>query len=285
MTDRYSQLFNKLKVSKRKCSVPFLTIGDPYLELSYELIFFILKNKLADAIELGVPFSDPIADGPIIQKANIRSLKSGTTFKKCLLFIKNLRKTFRTIPIGMLIYANMIYQFGIDKFFSQCKLSEIDSVIIPDLPIEESIIFKKSSNIHNVHLISMCPPNADNILIEKISEVSSGFIYLISRAGVTGINKNTSFSNNKTINKIKIYSSIPILQGFGFSNEKQIKTALKNEISGIIFGSIIVRIIEKLCKKNINLMFKEIEKLLLSFKKLTKNFIYSKTIEKNEKLL
>ncbi|QCI19342.1 tryptophan synthase subunit alpha [Buchnera aphidicola] len=272
--ERYKYLFQKLHSSNNRCLIPFLTIGDPSLKLSYKIIYFILKKRLAHALELGIPFSDPLADGQIIQKANIRALKSNITLKKCFFLIKNIRNIFKKIPIGILIYANMVYQKGIQNFFYECYVSGIDSVIIPDVPIEENQYFKKTAELYGIHFIIMCPPDADKDLLEKISMLATGFIYLLSRTGVTGNNKTLNTpSILKTIEKLKKYTSTPLIQGFGISKIEHIEYALKNKVSGIVCGSAIISIIEHLYEKKPHLIFKKMHTLLSSFKKTT---IYKK---------
>ncbi|CAL4042940.1 Tryptophan synthase alpha chain [Buchnera aphidicola (Anoecia corni)] len=268
--DRYKYLFKKLHYSKNRCLIPFLTIGDPSLKLSYKIIYFILKKKLAHALELGIPFSDPLADGQTIQKANLRALKSNITLKKCFFLIKKIRNVFKKIPIGLLIYANMVFQKGIYNFFYECYINGIDSVIIPDVPIEESQYFKKTAELYGIHFIIMCPPDANENLLKKISMLATGFVYLLSRTGVTGNNKTINASSiSKTIKTLKKYTAIPLIQGFGISKVEQIEFALKNKVSGIVCGSAIISMIEHLYQKQPHLIFKKMHTLLSSFKKTT----------------
>jgi len=168
----------------------------------------------------------------------------------------------------------MVYQKGISSFFYECHINGIDSVIIPDVPIEESNYFKKTAELYRIHFIIMCPPDADENLLKKIAMLSTGFIYLLSRTGVTGNNDTFKpVSILKTIKILKKNTSIPLIQGFGISKTEQIEIALKNKVSGIVCGSAIISIIERWYKKQPHLIFKKIYELLSSFKKIT---IYKK---------
>ncbi|CAL4042977.1 tryptophan synthase subunit alpha [Buchnera aphidicola] len=260
--NRYQLLFNKLKIKKEGCFIPFVTLGDPSIEISLKIINTLIKNG-ADALELGIPFSDPVADGIIVQKANLRALSSGITLKKCFKILSILRKENPTLPIGLLTYANIIFNKGIEDFYILCSHVGIDSVLITDVPIEESKYFYKLSVLYNINPVFICPPDADENLIRKIAIYSKGYIYLLSRLGVTGINKYKEKSLKETIKKLKKYNSTPIIQGFGISNIFQIKNSLLSGTSGVICGSIIIKIIEK------NVF--NLKKMFLNLIDLTKN--------------
>ncbi|QCI20415.1 tryptophan synthase subunit alpha [Buchnera aphidicola (Brachycaudus cardui)] len=241
--NRYQNMFERLSFLKEGCLVPFVVLGDPSLEQSLKIIDILINNG-ADSLELGIPFSDPLADGPTIQKANARALSKNNTFSQYFQALKRLRKKYPKIPIGVLIYANLIYNQSIDNFYFQCFNAGIDSVLIADVPIEESKTFYETANKYNINSIFICPPDADDNLLSKISLYAKGYIYLLSRSGVTGVeNKDLSLST-QFVKKIKTYNSIPLLQGFGISNTKQVKKAMSLGISGIICGSAIINIIE-----------------------------------------
>lgn len=266
--NRYKILFKKLKNKKEACFIPFLVLGDPFIKLSYKIISTVIQSG-ADAIELGFPFSDPMADGIIIQKANKRAIKSNINYLDCFLLLKKIRKKFPLIPIGLLIYVNLIINIGKKKFYKICKKLKIDSILIVDVPVEESVSFLYLSKKYKISQIYICPPNAKKKLIKKIALFSKGYIYLLSRNGVTGIKNNSNFSSKKIIKKFKKLTKIPLLQGFGIHNKKQIKKIISKGIKGVICGSIIIKLIEK----NIHdpkLMLYKLKSLIKSFKNSTK---------------
>ncbi|WMC20228.1 MAG: tryptophan synthase subunit alpha [Enterobacteriaceae bacterium PSpyr] len=265
--NRYKILFSKLKKKKKIAFIPFLILGDPNIYISIKLIDFFISKGI-NALELGIPFSDPLADGEIIQKSILRAFNSNITLKKCFKIISIIRKKYNNIPIGILTYSNLVFYKGINNFYKNCKLSGIDSVLIADLPLEESKLFIKSSNIYNIKQVFICPLNSNNNLIKQISLKSKGYVYLSSRSGVTG----TDFKNKKPdiniINKLIKYNSSPIIQGFGIFKPSQIINAIKMKISGIISGSAVIKIIEQ-NQKNLFLMFEKLNKFIKIMKKAT----------------
>ncbi len=268
MMSRYQKMFKKLSFLREGCFVPFVVLGDPSLEISIKIIETLIENG-ADALEIGIPFSDPLADGPIIQKANLRALSKKNTFFEYFQTLKKIREKYKRLPIGILIYANLIYNQGVDNFYLQCFNSGLDSVLIADVPIEESKIFYKTANKYQINSIFICPPDADDHFLHKISLYAKGFIYVLSRSGVTGIKNKTSSLPEKFIKKIKENNSIPLLQGFGISNSKQVKKAISLGLSGIICGSAIIKIVEKYLNEE-NKMIKEIKEFTNLLKISTK---------------
>lgn len=242
--DRYKKLFKRLKNKKEGIFVPFIVLGDPNKQISINIINNLIEAG-ADALELGIPFSDPLADGPTIQKASLRSLNSGTTIDSCFEIVSFIRNNHSDIPIGILVYANLVFNKGIDNFYSQCYRNNVDSILIPDVPVEESKFFLKFSNYYKISQIFICPPNADDNLIYKISNYGGAYIYLSSRSGITGVEQSASLPLVHLIKKLKKYKSPPILQGFGISKPQEINMALKLGLSGSIVGSAIIKIIER----------------------------------------
>ncbi|XBC41514.1 MAG: tryptophan synthase subunit alpha [Buchnera aphidicola (Nurudea yanoniella)] len=265
--DRYKSLFKQLIPFKKGCFIPFVVLGDPSENMSLKIIDILIEHG-ADGLELGIPFSDPLADGKIVQKANLRAFHSGITVHKCFEILKIIRKKNEIIPIGLLLYANLIFKFGINKFYLECFKIGIDSVLIADLPIEESLDFRKCAYNNNISTVFICPPDAKKNIIEKISYYSSGYIYLLSRPGVTGINKRISLPSKKLINQFKKLTITPLIQGFGISNPIQIQRIVQSGISGVICGSVIIKLIENYFNNEKKLL-KEIKKLSQSFKKAT----------------
>lgn len=265
---RYQAIFKRLSLLKEGCFIPFIVLGDPSLEMSIRIINTLIENG-ADALEIGIPFSDPLADGPIIQKANLRALSKKNTFLEYFKILKKIREKNKRLPIGILIYANLIYNQGINNFYLQCFNSGLDSVLIADVPIEESEVFYKTAKNHQINSIFICPPDADEKFLYKISLYAQGFIYVLSRSGVTGINKKNFSLSEAFIKNIKKYNSIPLLQGFGISNSKQVKKAISSGLSGIICGSAIINIIEKYSHEE-GIMIEKIKKFTNLLKIATK---------------
>ncbi|CAL4320628.1 tryptophan synthase subunit alpha [Buchnera aphidicola] len=265
--NRYKKMFLKLSKKKEKCFIPFIILGDPNLKISILIIKTLIKNG-ADALEIGFPFSDPLSDGIIIQKSHKRALRNKISIKKLFLSIKKIRLKYSKIPIGVLIYSNLIFNYGIKKFYSKCSQSGIDSTLIPDVPLVESYEFEKYALKKKICSIFICPPNASKNLIKKICLKNQGYIYLTSQAGVTGIKKKLSFTKNKNIKNLINHSHHPVVQGFGIATKKHIRKILKTKISGVICGSVIIKKILKY-KKNTKKMLIKIKKLILKLKSST----------------
>jgi len=258
-------MFKKTNLLQKGCFVPFIVMGDPSLETSIKIIETLIENG-SDALELGIPFSDPLADGPIIQKSNLRALSNNYSISKYFEVIQIVRKKYFNLPIGILLYANLIYSQGIKSFYKQCLKYDLDSVLIADVPIEEYNIFYKYANKFNIDSIFICPPDADKKFLIQLSLYAKGYIYLLSRPGVTGIQKNTITLSNTFVKKVKKYNTLPLLQGFGIKNAIEVKKSILSGTNGVICGSAIINIIEKnlnkekeMIKKIKNFSFKLIQ--------------------------
>lgn len=241
--ERYQRLFKHLHSKKEGAFVPFVTLGDPNLEQSMAIIDTLIEAG-ADALELGIPFSDPLADGPTIQNANLRAFASGVTPAQCFDLLANIRKKHPEIPIGLLMYANLVFHNGIDTFYQHCAEVGVDSVLIADVPYEESAPFRNAAMRHGIAPIFICPPNASDDLLREIASHGRGYTYLLSRAGVTGTEKRAVTPLNHLIDKLREYNAAPPLQGFGISEPSQVKDSLTAGAAGVISGSAVVRIIE-----------------------------------------
>lgn len=241
--ERYTTLFTQLKARKEGAFVPFVTLGDPSAELSLQIIETLIAAG-ADALELGIPFSDPLADGPTIQNANLRAFSAGITPERCFAMLATLRQRHPTIPIGLLMYANLVFNPGIDAFYAQCARTGVDSVLVADVPLEESAPFHQAALRHNIAPIFICPPNADDDLLHQIATHGRGYTYLLSRAGVTGAEKQAAQPLHHLVARLAEYHAAPPLQGFGISTPQQVATAIAAGAAGAISGSAIVKIIE-----------------------------------------
>jgi tryptophan synthase alpha chain len=241
---RYQQLFSRLAANKEGAFVPFVTIGDPGLELSFEIIKTLIDAG-ADALELGIPFSDPIADGPVIQNANIRALAAGVTPAQCFELIGRIRQYNKEIPIGLLLYSNLVMARGIDNFYLQAQQAGVDSILIADVPLHESKLFRNAAMKHDIAPIFIAPPNVTDDSLRELASYGRGYTYLLSRAGVTGTETQATMPASTLINQLKEYNAAPTLLGFGISKPEHVKAAIDSGAAGAISGSAIVQIIEK----------------------------------------
>ncbi|WP_434952357.1 tryptophan synthase subunit alpha [Shewanella sp. HL-SH4] len=243
MSNRYQAAFAALKAKKQGAFVPFVTIGDPGLDISLNIIKTLVESG-ADALELGFPFSDPLADGPVIQGANLRSLAAGTTPDDCFELIAKVRVLYPELPIGLLLYANLVFSNGIDEFYTKAQAAGVDSVLIADVPIEESAPFIAAAKQHNIAPIFIAPPNANSDTLKQVSELGEGYTYLLSRAGVTGTESKAGAPVELILAKLVEFNAPPPLLGFGIAEPAQVKEAIKAGAAGAISGSAVVKIIE-----------------------------------------
>lgn len=224
-----------------KAFIPFITCGDPDLETTAKIAREAVANG-ADLIELGIPFSDPTAEGPVIQGANIRALKGGVTTDKVFDLVRELRKDV-TVPMVFMTYSNVVFSYGADKFISTCKEIGINGLILPDLPYEEKEEFLPQCKKYGVDLISLIAPTSEN-RIAMIAKEADGFIYLVSSLGVTGTRSEINTDLKSIVDVIRQNSSVPCAIGFGISTPEQAKK-MADIADGAIVGSAIIKIIEQ----------------------------------------
>ena len=230
---------------KGKAFIAFLTCGDPDLETTAAAVRAAVRGG-ADLIELGIPFSDPTAEGPVIQGANLRALKGGVTTDKVFQLVGELRKDV-TIPLVFMTYANVIYSYGAERFLRNCAEAGIDGLILPDLPFEEKEEFLAPCRKYGVDLISMIAPTSAS-RVAMIAREAEGFLYLVSSLGVTGERSEISTDLAAIVKTVRENTAIPCAVGFGISTPEQARTmaALSD---GAIVGSAIVRIVEEYGKE------------------------------------
>ena len=228
-----------------KAFIAFITCGDPDLETTKKVVLEACKNG-ADLIELGIPFSDPTAEGPVIQGANIRALAGGVTTDKVFDLVRELRKETDT-PFVFMTYANVVFSYGSEKFISLCKETGVDGIILPDLPFEEKEEFSPVCDKYGVDLISLIAPTSEN-RISMIAKEAQGFIYIVSSLGVTGTRSEIKTDLDSIVKVIRENTDIPCAIGFGISTPEQ--AAKMSAISdGAIVGSAIIKILEKYGKE------------------------------------
>ena len=238
--NRIDKCFAELAANGRKALITFITAGDPDLETTEKTVLEMFDSG-ADIIELGVPFSDPIAEGVTIQKSSLRSLKNGTTLDHIFKTVENIRKKTDK-PLLLMMYLNTIFVYGTDKFFSICKDKGIDGVIVPDMPYEERDELLPYATKYGIHTINLVSP-ASHERIRKIAADSKGFLYCVSSNGVTGVRSDFDTDFNAFFSLIKENASCPCCVGFGISSPEQAKQ-MSSYCDGVIVGSAIVKIME-----------------------------------------
>lgn len=229
----------------KKAFIPFVTAGDPCIEITEQLVLRMAEAG-ADLIEIGIPFSDPVAEGPVIQDADYRALAAGTTTDKIFDMVERIRKVC-TVPIAFMTYVNPIYTYGTERFMNNCCKVGVDALIVPDVPFEERGELKPYCDKHGITLISMIAPTS-NERIKMIAEEAEGFIYCVSSLGVTGVRTEISSAVGDMIVTVKEVKEIPCAIGFGISTPDQAaKMALISD--GVIVGSAIVKIVAQYGKE------------------------------------
>lgn len=227
--------------AKGKAFIPFITCGDPDLETTAAVVRAAVANG-ADLIELGIPFSDPTAEGPVIQGANIRALAGGVTTDKVFDLVRDLRKDV-TVPMVFMTYANVVFSYGSERFISTCQEIGIDGLILPDLPYEEKEEFLPLCHQYDVDLISLIAPTSQN-RIAMIAKEAEGFIYVVSSLGVTGTRTEIKTDLASIVEVIRENTDVPCAIGFGISNPEQ-AAKMASISDGAIVGSAIIKILAK----------------------------------------
>jgi tryptophan synthase alpha chain len=235
----YQDLFCELN---RAALIPFFVIGDPDEETSFELIKTAIDAG-ADVLELGIPFSDPVADGPTIQKADIRAIDAGMTPQKALAFIKRITD-YQPIPIGLLVYYNLIYQYGVERFFEDFKQAGGTSVLVADLSIDDADEIAPAAEAAGLETVFMVTPNTSDARIQKVAEQTTGFIYTVSLLGTTGQRTGLSELVKPLIGRLRSLTEKPICVGFGISTPDHAKDIAQAGADGVIIGSRIIKFIE-----------------------------------------
>lgn len=237
MTDRIGAMFTKKKQAGQKALITFVTAGDPDIRTTEHLVLAMEKAG-ADMVELGVPFSDPVAEGPVIQAANIRALALGLRIDGIFGAVAHLRQKTQ-MPLVFLMYINSIFNYGVERFFARCAETGVDGVIIPDLPYEEKGEVAAPAAQNGVKLISMVAPTSHE-RIRKIAAQAEGFLYCVSSLGVTGTRSAFSTDFKSFFSLINQYTAVPTALGFGISTPEQ-ACELKQYADGLIVGSAVVR--------------------------------------------
>lgn len=238
---RIAEKFEELKKNGKKALITFITAGDPDMQITGELIPEMEKGG-ADIIELGIPFSDPMADGPTIQKASERALASGTTLNSILAMVKSVRNRTQ-VPIILMGYFNPVYRYGTRKFVEDATAAGVDGVLLVDLPPEEAGEFKALASAKGLDVIFLLAPTSDDARIEKVARLGSGFIYYVSVTGVTGARASVDSSVFTLVETIRKKVDLPVAVGFGIADPAQ-AALVAGVADGVVVGSALVKMFE-----------------------------------------
>jgi tryptophan synthase alpha chain len=221
----------------------FVMLGDPSLEESGDILDALVEGG-ADMIEVGIPFSDPIADGPTIQAAADRALAGGATPAACFEILRAFRARHPGVPVGVLTYANLVLARGRDAFYRACAEAGVDSVLVADAPVMEAEPFAAAARAHGIDPVLIAAPNTPEATLRRVAELGQGYTYCVARAGVTGIETEMALNHNELLQLLRSFDAPPPVLGFGISRPEHVRAALDAGAAGVISGSAIVKLIE-----------------------------------------
>jgi len=258
-----SETFRRLRAEKRGAFIPFVVLGDPDFNTSKKILEVLAKH--ADILELGFPFSDPIADGKRVQAADERALKSGINTEKCFSLIRHVKRQNKNVPVSLLLYYNLVYSNGTENFLRKAKKAGVDAVLIADMPLEESKEFNRLCRKHGIEEVFIVAPTTGAKRMRSILSRVNGFVYIVGVLGVTGERKTLGKGGIGIALKIKKLSKIPACVGFGISNPGQARKIISSGADGVIVGSALEAVIEKNLRNKKRLL-REVEKFAEKFK-------------------
>lgn len=236
---RYESMFDRLRERREGAFIPFVMLGDPSPDTSLE-IMRSLVDAGADALELGIPFSDPIADGPTIQAAAQRALAAGVTPAGCFEILARFREADTQTPIGLLVYANLVYTRGLADFYGHAAASGVDSVLVADVPAREADAFADAAGAAGVDPVLIAAPNTPEATLSRIAKTSRGYTYVVTRAGVTGAGRSGREDRVNLLEQMRDLGAAPPVMGFGISTPEQVRRAIDAGAAGAISGSAVV---------------------------------------------
>lgn len=245
---RYDDMFTGLREQGRGALVPFVMVGDPSLDLADDILDALVAGG-ADALELGVPFTDPVADGPTIQDAHHRALASGAHTEAVMEALGRFRLRHPAVPVGLLVYSNMPVSQGLDEFYRRCQQVGVDSVLVADVPTREAEPFCRAAEQHGVAPVLIAPPGADEQVLADVARLCRGYVYAVSRLGVTGAGQQADTSGSaEMLGRLHAHTDLPVMLGFGISTPEHVRAALAAGADGAITGSATVAIVERHAK-------------------------------------
>lgn len=243
--NRYQDMFARLRDRNEGALIPFLMLGDPDPDTSFAQICAVVEAG-ADALELGIPYSDPVADGPTIVAAANRALAAGVTPPAALAIVARVRARFPQLPIGLLVYGNLVYSSkdsgsGVERFFAEAKAAGVDSILVPDVPVRESALIRAAGTKAGIDNVFILPPNANAQTQADVARLSQGYVYLLSRAGVTGSETAANMPLEHLLAALRDHHAAPAILGFGISSPEHVRGALDAGAAGVIVGSALVQ--------------------------------------------
>jgi tryptophan synthase alpha chain len=264
-----AKVFQRLKAQGDGALIGYVTAGDPEPEFTPKIAEALVKGGV-DVLELGVPFSDPIADGPTIQAASVRALQAGTTPKVVLGMAGEIKRKLG-VPVVLLTYFNPVFRMGVENFFRLAKSFGVDGVVVPDLPVEEAEAYREAAKSYGVDTIFLAAPSTSNERLGKIVECTSGFLYVVSHFGVTGAREALEDSTVQLIKRITPFTKgkVPLAVGFGVSKPEHAKRIIEAGADGVIVGSAFVNIIQR-HQRDVSRMLEELEGAARKMKNATR---------------
>ena len=246
---RLQETFRVLRERNERAFIPFVTFGDPDRETTRALLMAYVEAG-ADIVEIGIPFTDPLADGPTIQRASERALVGGATMDDALNLIADVRSSTQ-VPLVPMTYINPVFQMGYDRFAARCREVGADAVIISDLPPEEGPEWIEAAKRHGIDTVFLLAPTSDDARFEAVARANTGFIYAVARMGVTGARSDVPPEIGDLITRVRQHSATPVCAGFGFSTAQQIRsTGESTPVDGIVVASALIDVFEKTSGSN-----------------------------------
>ena len=241
MNDRYGAMFARLGQDGEGAFGAFVMLGDPDLETCAAILDALVEAG-ADMIEVGIPFSDPVADGPVIQAAAVRALKAGTRVDDCFQLLTEFRARHAEVPVGILTYANLLAARGRERFFKDAAAAGVDSLLVADVPSLEAEPYSDASRTSGVDMVMIAAPNTPGQTLTRLARLGSGYTYCVARAGVTGERQELALEHDQLLSTLRSVGAPPPVLGFGISTPEHVRQALDAGAAGVISGSAIVRL-------------------------------------------
>jgi tryptophan synthase alpha chain len=244
MTGRYAAMFHRLRQRREIALGAFVMLGDPDLQTSARILDILVAGG-ADMLELGIPFSDPVADGPTIEAAAMRALRAGVTPAACLDLLRDFRRRHADIPVGILTYANLVLAPGRRAFYRKAAAAGVDSVLVADVPALESAPFVAAAAGAGIAPVLIAAPNTPRATLERIASVGRGYTYCVARSGVTGAERAIELRHDALFNALAEFGAPPPVLGFGISSPDHVRQAAAAGAAGVICGSALVKLVEQ----------------------------------------
>ena len=267
MTDRYRRMFAELGARREGAFVPFAVLGDPDPIASLAVLRALVRGG-ADALELGIPFSDPVADGPTIQAADVRALAAGTRTRDAWNLIAAIRADHPDLPIGLLVYANLVEARGLDDFYGRAAEAGVDSVLVADVPTLEAGPFVVAARRQGVLPVLIATPNCSDSHLRDVARLTRGYTYVVTRTGVTGADERAATDHRVLLSRLQAFGAPPAILGFGISRPEHVRAALTAGAAGAISGSAVVALVER-HRRDVGAMVDHIQRFVRELKAAT----------------